>query len=51
LKALAEGRHLLIVPLTLDALSLDTLFLFTDALTQLGANRFKILLRPRGGTG
>lgn len=44
LKALAEGCDLLIVPLTPDALSLDTLFLFTDALTKLGANRFKILL-------
>ena len=44
LKALAEGCHLLIVPLTPDALSLDTLFLFTDTLTKLGANRFKILL-------
>ena len=44
LKELAEGCDLLIVPLTPDALSLDTLFLFTDALTKLGANRFKILL-------
>lgn len=44
LKALVEGCDLLIVPLTPDALSLDTLFLFTDALTKLGANRFKILL-------
>lgn len=44
LKELAEGCDLLIVPLTPDALSLDTLFLFTDALTRLGANRFKILL-------
>jgi chromosome partitioning protein len=44
LKALAEGCDLLIVPLTPDALSLDTLFLFTDALTKLGANRFKTLL-------
>ena len=44
LKALAEGCDLLIVPLTPDALSLDTLFLFTDALTKLGADRFKILL-------
>ena len=31
LRALAEGCDLLIVPLTPDALSLDTLFLFTDA--------------------
>ncbi len=44
LQALAEGCDLLIVPLTPDALSLDTLFLFTDALTKLGASRFKILL-------
>jgi chromosome partitioning protein len=44
LKELAAGCDLLIVPLTPDALSLDTLFLFTDALTKLGANRFKILL-------
>lgn len=44
LKELAEGRDLLIVPLTPDALSLDTLFLFTDALMKLGANRFKVLL-------
>jgi chromosome partitioning protein len=44
LKALAEGCDLLIVPLTPDALSLDTLFLFTDALTKLGTSRFKILL-------
>ena len=44
LKELAGGCDLLIVPLTPDALSLDTLFLFTDALAKLGANRFKILL-------
>ncbi len=44
LKELAEGRDLLIVPLTPDALSLDTLFLFTDAFMKLGANRFKVLL-------
>lgn len=44
LKELAGGCDLLIVPLTPDALSLDTLFLFTDALSKLGANRFKILL-------
>jgi chromosome partitioning protein len=44
LKELAGGCDLLIVPLTPDALSLDTLFLFTDALARLGANRFKILL-------
>jgi chromosome partitioning protein len=44
LKELAAGCDLLIVPLTPDALSLDTLFLFTDALTRLGADRFKILL-------
>ena len=44
LKALAEGCDLLIVPLTPDALSLDTLFLFTDALAKLGTSRFKVLL-------
>jgi chromosome partitioning protein len=44
LKELAEGCDLLIIPLTPDALSLDTLFLFTDTLSDLGTNRFKILL-------
>ena len=44
LKELAEGCDLLIVPLTPDALSLDTLFLFTDTLSSLGTNRFKVLL-------
>jgi chromosome partitioning protein len=44
LKELADGCDLLIVPLTPDALSLDTLFLFTDTLSKLGTNRFKVLL-------
>lgn len=44
LQALAEGCDLLIVPVTPDALSLDALFLTVDALEQLGANRFRILL-------
>ena len=44
LRELAEGCDLLIVPLTPDALSLDTLFLFTDTLAKLGSNRFKVLL-------
>ena len=44
LKELAGGCDLLIIPLTPDALSLDTLFLFTDTLAQLGANRFKVML-------
>jgi chromosome partitioning protein len=44
LKELADGCDLLVVPLTPDALSLDTLFLFTDALSKLGAHRFRILL-------
>jgi len=44
LRALAEGCDLLIVPLTPDALSLDALFLFTDALSKLGPTAFRILL-------
>lgn len=44
LKSLAEGCDQLIIPLTPDALSLDTLFLITDALKSFGANRFRILL-------
>jgi chromosome partitioning protein len=44
LKALSGGCDLLIVPLTPDALSLDALFLFTDALSKLGTNGFRILL-------
>jgi len=43
LKALAGGCDLLIIPLTPDALSLDTVFLFTDTLNQLGASSFRIL--------
>ena len=34
----------MVIPLTPDALSLDTLFVFTDSLKQLGATQFKILL-------
>jgi len=41
---LAGGCDQLIIPLTPDALSLDTLFVFTDSLKQLGATQFKILL-------
>lgn len=44
LKALADGCDQLILPLTPDALSLDALFLFTDALSKLGTNKFRILL-------
>jgi len=44
LEILAGGCDQLIIPLTPDALSLDTLFSFTDSLKQLGAVEFKILL-------
>ena len=44
LEILAGGCDLLIIPLTPDALSLDTLFSFTDSLKQLGAKQFKVLL-------
>ena len=44
LKALADGCDQLIIPLTPDALSIDALFLITETLSKLGANRFKILL-------
>lgn len=44
LAVLAGGCDQLIIPLTPDALSLDTLFMFTDSLKQLGATQFKILL-------
>ena len=44
LKALADGCDQLIIPLTPDALSLDTLFLITDALKTFGGCRFQILL-------
>jgi len=44
LEILAGGCDQLIIPLTPDALSLDTLFSFTDALRQLGAKQFKVLL-------
>lgn len=44
LETLAGGCDQLIIPLTPDALSLDTLFVFTDSLKQLGATQFKVLL-------
>lgn len=44
LEILAGGCDLLIIPLTPDALSLDTLFSFTHSLKQLGAKQFKVLL-------
>lgn len=44
LRALAEGCDQLILPLTPDALSLDALFLCTDALSKIGASKFRILL-------
>jgi chromosome partitioning protein len=44
LEVLAGGCDRLIIPLTPDALSLDTLFAFTDSLKQLGATQFKVLL-------
>ena len=44
LEILAGGCDQLIIPLTPDALSLDTLFSFTDSLKQLGAKQFKVLL-------
>ena len=53
LEILAGGCDLLIIPLTPDALSLDTLFSFTESLRQLGAKQFKVLLTivpPRPAT-
>ena len=44
LEILAGGCDLLVIPLTPDALSLDTLFSFTDSLNQFGAKQFKVLL-------
>jgi len=44
LSVLAGGCDQLVIPLTPDALSLDTLFVFTDTLKQLGATQFKVLL-------
>jgi len=44
LAVLAGGCDQLVIPLTPDALSLDTLFVFTDSLKQLGATQFKVLL-------
>ena len=44
LAALAAGCDLLAVPTTPDALGLDALMLTVDALRELGAERFKILL-------
>lgn len=44
LEALAEGCDLLIIPTTPDALALDALILTVDALKELGADRWRILL-------
>jgi len=44
LAVLAGGCDQLVIPLTPDALSLDTLFVFTDSLKELGATQFKVLL-------
>ena len=44
LVVLAGGCDQLVIPLTPDALSLDTLFVFTDSLKELGATQFKVLL-------
>jgi len=44
LAALAAGCDLLVIPSTADALALDALMLTVDALRELGAERFKILL-------
>ena len=44
LEALAAGCDLLVVPTTPDAMALDALMLTVDALRELGAARFKILL-------
>ncbi len=44
LQALADGCDMLIIPVTPDALSLDSLFLIIEALEHLGSDRFRILL-------
>jgi chromosome partitioning protein len=44
LKAIAEGCDLLIIPTTPDALAIEALILMTDALRQIGADHFKVLL-------
>lgn len=44
LEALAGGCDLLVVPTTPDALSLDALALTVDALKDLGAERYRVLL-------
>jgi chromosome partitioning protein len=44
LKDLVEGRDLLVVPSTPDALSLEVLMLTIEALQRIKADRFKILL-------
>lgn len=44
LKALAEGCDLLILPCTPDPFSLDALLMTIEALQQLGAEQYKILL-------
>lgn len=44
LKELSEGCDRLIIPVTPDALSLDTLFLFTETIQKFGTDRFRILV-------
>lgn len=44
LDALADGCDLLIIPSTPDALALDALILTVDALKELGADRWRVLL-------
>ena len=41
LHALTEGRDMLVIPVTPDALSLDALFLILDALEDIGSSRFR----------
>jgi chromosome partitioning protein len=43
-RVLAGGCDQLVVPLTPDALSLETLFLLSDALKRIDQSRFKVLL-------
>jgi chromosome partitioning protein len=44
LVALAGGCDLLIIPTTSDALALDALLLLVDALDEIGAERYRVLL-------
>lgn len=44
LEALADGCDLLVLPSTPDALALDALLMTVDALRELGAGRFRVLL-------